>query len=70
MLLVMVGKQIALTQGKFALVDDEDYEWLNQWKWCYAKRGYATRRDEKTNKSLKMHRVILKPDSKLEVTIP
>ena len=27
-------KQIPLTQGKFTLVDDEDFEWVNQWKWC------------------------------------
>ncbi|HEC65969.1 MAG TPA: endonuclease [bacterium] len=28
-----MSKQILLTQGKFALVSDKDFEWLNQWKW-------------------------------------
>ncbi len=26
-------KEIPLTQGYVALVDDKDYEWLSQWKW-------------------------------------
>lgn len=29
-------KRIPLTQGQFAIVDDEDFDYLNQWKW-YAK---------------------------------
>ncbi len=31
-------KLILLTQGQFAIVDDADYDWLNQWKWCALKR--------------------------------
>ena len=27
-------KKIFLTQGQFTIVDDADYEWLNQWTWC------------------------------------
>jgi hypothetical protein len=53
-------KQIPLTQGKFALVDDEDYDWLMQWKWYYA-LGYA-RRNEQVNggrRVILMHREIL-----------
>ncbi len=34
-------KKIPLTQGKFALVDDEDFQFLSQWKW-------AVQRDSKT----------------------
>ena len=37
-------KQVPLTQGQFAIIDDEDYEFITQWKWfaMKKKRGYKT----------------------------
>ena len=29
-----MSKQIPLKQGQFAIVDNEDFEWLNHFKWC------------------------------------
>lgn len=58
-------KEIQLTQGKVALVDDDDYEWLNQWKWCafhaYGDNYYAARGIKLLGKTttIMMHRVIL-----------
>jgi len=64
-------KKIKLTQGKVTIVDDEDYEWLSQWEWYYAKNnpkdryGYA-RRNSKYNggkrKTILMHREVLKAE--------
>lgn len=31
-------RQINLTQGHVTLVDDDLYDWLNQWKWYFRKR--------------------------------
>ena len=55
-------KQIPLSQGKFALVDDEDYERVNQYKWCISSNGYAVTNYRDSNgkrKAMKMHRFIL-----------
>ena len=54
-------RKIKLSQGKHALVDDEDYDWLSQWNWTLLKhpkdRMYAYRKIG--NKTTLMHRVIL-----------
>lgn len=57
------GWKIKLTQGKYALVDREDYERLNQYKW-YFNGQYAVRHSPTLNGkrgTIWMHREILKP---------
>lgn len=61
-------KLIPLTQGLFAKVDDEDYRWLVQWKWCvkrsektfYAARSIGPRLNQE---QISMHRLILERHS-------
>jgi hypothetical protein len=60
-----MSKTIPLTRGFVALVDDEDYEWLNRWSW-YAKGKlpyvYATRQQRIApgkQSTIRMHRVLL-----------
>ena len=56
-------KEIKLTRGFVAIVDDEDFDWLNQWKW-HASTGeyaYATTnsRLKGVHKQVRMHRLIM-----------
>ena len=55
----MLTREIPLTQGKVAIVDADDYEWLTQWKWSFNK-GYAKRGGRINYKQyhVLMHRLI------------
>lgn len=56
-------RHIKLADGRFALIDDEDYEDIGQYKWHIASRGYAVRmvRVDGKRKRVYMHRQIMKP---------
>lgn len=65
-------KEIMLTQGKVALVDDEDYERLNQFKW-YASfergRFYAAKGvwNEGKHTTIRMHREIMNNPTGMDI---
>ena len=61
-------KTIELTRGKVAIVDDADFEYLNQWNWyaSKAKKGFYAQHTQGIfpfKKCVYMHRLIMKaPD--------
>lgn len=67
--------EIILTQGRVALVDDSDFEWLSQWKWHVFKgcsgHVYAARNGPPDNTGRRahifMHRVLVEPPAGLIV---
>ena len=62
-------KKIPLTQGKFAIVDDCQFEELNKYSWCVTSHGYAKRGYRKDGKQfvVYMHRVVAGCKKGLEV---
>ena len=66
-------KEIKLTQGKVAQVDDDDYDYLNQFTWHAYKSNktyYASRHTPMVNKerhSMSMHRQIMNTPDNMEV---
>jgi hypothetical protein len=66
-------KRLPLSMGLFALVDDEWFEYLNQWKW-YARKShnqntfYVLRNKYKPfHVTIFMHNLIMSPPNGLEV---
>lgn len=63
-------REIPLTRGLVAIVDDEDFDWLSQWKWHAHSTGngvYAARntsvaeRAAGLGRTVYMHRAICRP---------
>jgi hypothetical protein len=57
-------RYVALTKGKWAIVDAADYEWLSAFRWhatCARGRYYAA--TVINGKSITMHRMIMNPPS-------
>ena len=58
-------KKIQVTQGNFALVDNADFKFLNQYRWCILKSGnqlyarHSLPRINGKNKHILMHVLIL-----------
>ncbi len=60
-------KRIRLSKGKFALVDDDCFDYLSQWKWHYD--GKYARRNIRVNGKLVhiyMHKVVAGTDQKVD----
>jgi hypothetical protein len=63
-------KQIELTKGKFALVDDDCFNELNKFNWhASGKNGrfYALKKHNNSRGKISMHRLITKCPDNLEV---
>lgn len=69
-------KEIPLTRGLFALVDDEDFDWLNQWNWAAVRDRsqkidtfYAKRAGSKNDlvKEQRMSRLLMRAPSGVKV---
>jgi hypothetical protein len=62
--------EIFLTKGKVAIVDADDFEYLNQWKWLFDGKGYAVRHEPRQKGKhrgwIYMHRLINNTPSDLE----
>lgn len=66
-------KEIPLTRGQVALVDDDDYDYLVQYNWYVTKRGntfYAIRslpRVDGKQTHIAIHREILNPPDSMQI---
>jgi hypothetical protein len=67
LIIIQMAKEIKLTQGKVAIVDNDMYDYLNQFKWHAVKQSgkfYARRHIKSSNPNIKIliHRDVMKPE--------
>jgi hypothetical protein len=61
-------RRLVLNRGRFAIVDEEDYDRLARYKWyCIGSGGYLYAKRSEGNRMIKMHRDILAPPAGLYV---
>lgn len=62
-------REIPLSNGGVAVIDDADYEFISRWKWKRHPQGYACRTSWKDGGwiCVLMHRIITMPSEGLEV---
>ena len=61
-------KRIKLTQGRFSLIDDSDYERVSKHKWCvYRNRNVLYSQSRIDGKVISMHQFILGKTDGLEI---
>lgn len=54
-----MARKIHLGKRKFAIVDDEDYGFLNRWKWSFNRYAYRGKKVDGKQKNISMHRVVM-----------
>ena len=65
-----MAKRIQLSQGKFAVVDDDTYLWASKFKWCAKRDGntwYAMRWALGTGRQIRLHREIMQAPDGVQV---
>jgi hypothetical protein len=64
-------KEIKLTKGKVTIVDNDMFDYLNQWKWffngTYAARNIRTINGHRRRKTYFMHHLILQPPNGMDI---
>jgi len=62
-------KSIKLTKGMEAIIDDDDFDLVNAFKWHFSTRGYAhsTDRSGIKRRCLKMHRLIMNAPAGMDI---
>ncbi len=61
-----MSKQISLPNGSFTIVDDEHFEYLNQWKWCHDEMQEVVRFEYDANGAVQLPRLSSNPTSTSE----